>query len=422
MSAARSALSRPTVFAEYNRAAPSQNTTPRTAVIAVFAIKLYALRYRGSVKVCRHAFGRSAAIAGALRLRARYVFTVKSLVDVRCVASPAPRDTWRRIVALDDDAMPSQTPEWTETLPPQWRDASRLYETMDGRQIVLPLATRRRSPGSTVAGSYPPRLGFGGLVADRGVSTGEIAGVIRDLTSDPRLVLWVWPNPLQGEQWTSAAPPTWRATTRHAQVVDVRGGVDEVWARMSGNARRGVRRSERMGVTIATDSSGALLPRFFELYAASQARWARASHEPLWLARLRARRDNTASWERVVHALGDRCRVSVASWKGEPVASVIVVHGPNAHYTHGAMSDAAGHCYANYALHWNEMLHAIACGERYYHMGESGTSASLARFKQQFGAASIEYADYRYERLPLSAADRMARTAVKRVIGFREHD
>lgn len=315
--------------------------------------------------------------------------------------------------------MPSQTPEWTKTLPAHWRDASRLYETSEGRQIVLPLATRRLA-GSGVAGSYPTRLGFGGFVTDPGVSVTETAEVIRHLASEPWLVLSMWPNPLQAARWAPVVPRTWRSNARHAQVVDLCGGIDKVWRRMSGNARRGVRRSERMGVTIDTGPSRTLLPEFFELYAASQVRWARASHEPLWLARWRARGDNAASWARVVDALGERCRVSVARWNGEPVASVIAIHGPNAHYTHGAMSDAAGRCYANYALHWYEMTHSIERGERCYHMGESGTSESLSRFKQQFGARSIHYADYRYERLPISAADQLVRRAVKRLIGFRE--
>jgi lipid II:glycine glycyltransferase (peptidoglycan interpeptide bridge formation enzyme) len=141
----------------------------------------------------------------------------------------------------------------------------------------------------------------------------------------------------------------------------------------------------------------------------------------LLLARWRARHDSVATWSRISAALDGRCRVSIATWRGEPVAGVIVLDGPNTHYTHGAMrKDEAGRCYANYALHWHEIRAAAQRGARHYHMGESGSSGSLARFKRQFGAQGYEYADYRDERLPFSRVDHVVRSTVKRMIRFRE--
>ena len=65
---------------------------------------------------------------------------------------------------------------------------------------------------------------------------------------------------------------------------------------------------------------------------------------------------------------------------------------------------------------------AVALGARSYHLGESGTSASLGRFKEQFGARGHDYAEYRDERIPLSTLDAAVRRAVKRAIRFREAD
>jgi hypothetical protein len=39
-------------------------------------------------------------------------------------------------------------------------------------------------------------------------------------------------------------------------------------------------------------------------------------------------------------------------------------------------------------------------------------------FKSRFGAGARPYAEYRFERLPLTAVDRRLRGAVKRVVGF----
>ncbi len=343
---------------------------------------------------------------------------------MRFVTTPVPRDVWARVASADPQAMPSQTPEWLGTLPAHLVDASRLYETGTGRLAVLPLVRDRRFPRfAGVEGSYPATYGFGGVVAEGGTTADVVAAIVADLaaTTGGLLALAILPNPLQGEHWERACPPGWARTRRRAHVVDLRDGVDALWARMPGNGRRGVRRAERAEVHIETDCSGALLPAFFELLDESRERWARGGHEPAWMARWRARRDSVGAWQRTVDALSGRCRVSLASWQGEPVAGTIVLTGPNAHYTHGAMhKETAARCYANYALHWHEIRAAAASGASAYHMGESGASSSLARFKEQFGATPHDYADYRYERLPISRVDRALRTAVKRAIRFQE--
>jgi hypothetical protein len=55
-----------------------------------------------------------------------------------------------------------------------------------------------------------------------------------------------------------------------------------------------------------------------------------------------------------------------------------------------------------------------------FHLGESGRSSSLSDYKERFGARPHEYPELRIERVPVTAADRAARSVVKRVIGFRE--
>ena len=43
----------------------------------------------------------------------------------------------------------------------------------------------------------------------------------------------------------------------------------------------------------------------------------------------------------------------------------------------------------------------------------------MAQFKTRFGAEPTHYSDYLIERIPFSEADRLARTFVKRAVGFR---
>ena len=51
-------------------------------------------------------------------------------------------------------------------------------------------------------------------------------------------------------------------------------------------------------------------------------------------------------------------------------------------------------------VQWSMLRLACAEGCRTYHLGESGQSRPLAQFKESVGAVGIDYAEYRYERLP----------------------
>jgi lipid II:glycine glycyltransferase (peptidoglycan interpeptide bridge formation enzyme) len=82
--------------------------------------------------------------------------------------------------------------------------------------------------------------------------------------------------------------------------------------------------------------------------------------------------------------------------------------------------ELAGPTRANYLLHRLAIEEACAAGCRYYDMGETGVSASLAQFKTRFGARPYAYAEYHLERLPITRASYGARGVVKRLIGFRD--
>ena len=104
-----------------------------------------------------------------------------------------------------------------------------------------------------------------------------------------------------------------------------------------------------------------------------------------------------------------------------PVASIVVLFGHNVHYTRGAMDkERASQVRANDLLHWNAIQAACASGAATYHLGESGRSNSLADYKERFGAMPFDYAEFRLERVPITRLDGAARSAVKRMIRFRE--
>jgi hypothetical protein len=341
------------------------------------------------------------------------------------VTSPAPRVAWRHLVEADPDVLVTQTPAWLDCMSSAggYVDASRLYETGDGRRFVLPLVRRGGHTGwpATLA-SLPPGWGFGGLVPGAAARPDEVAAVFADLAAIPSLRVRVRPNPLHADMWAAGRPPSAVSIRRRAHVLELRGGFARVWAGFSGPARTAVRRAKRMEVVVERDTSGRLLPIYHELFERSLERWADQQHEPRWLAHLRGRRrDPRHKLLAIAEGLGPRCRLWVAWVSGRPAAAILVLVGANAHYTRGVMDEVlAGPVRANDLLHASAIEEACEEGCRYYHMGETGPSSSLARFKERFGAESYPYAEYVVERLPLTPAGRQVRGAVKRMIGFRD--
>jgi Acetyltransferase (GNAT) domain len=342
------------------------------------------------------------------------------------VTSPAPRNVWEATLASDPNALVFHTPRWIDCVCAfaGYEDASRLYELPTGRRLVLPLVRRRNLPAPlTTEASLPSSWNPGGVVAPGGIRTGDLEAVFDDLARRPVLRTSLRPSPLDALAWAAARPPGAVLIPRLAHVLELEGGFGRVWKeRFAGTARTAVRKAERSGLTVERDTSGKLVPVLYELFERSIDRWARKQHEPLALARWRRRRrDPIRKFKLIARTLGEACRIWVAWSDGRPAAAILVLQGANASYTRGMMDkELAGPTRANYLLHRLAIEEACDAGCRYYDMGVSGSSDSLAQFKTRFGARAYPHAEYHLERIPITALERHARGLVKRVIGFRD--
>jgi hypothetical protein len=340
-----------------------------------------------------------------------------------------PDSLWRELHEADPCAVPTQAPQWLDCLVAMggYRDATRLYEMADGRVALLPLV-RRTFPtgGPTMLQSMPSAWGYGGLVAPDGVAPDLVSAVLDDLAGTPALRVRIRPNPLHAPAWAEATAGRAGVTAvpARAHIVDLPGGFERVWRNgMDSSTRTTVRRAEKHGVAIDTDTTGRLVPVFYRLLLQSFDRWAQQQHEPVWLARQRGRRrDSIDKFRTIAEQMGARCQASVAWFEGPPAAATLVLRGgTNAHYTRGAMDKPlAARTKANFLLQKVAIEDACRSGCRWYHMGETGTSASLAGFKARFGAQPYDYREYWIERVPVYRADKALRGCVKRMIGFRD--
>lgn len=338
------------------------------------------------------------------------------------VTTPAPRDIWKKLIAADPDALPYQSPEWTDCACATGRfvDVSRLYEMADGQQFVLPLLARAGLPSwLNMAGSMPSSWGIGGPIGSAPLTGAVVTALMEDLRNAGFLAVHIRPNPLHAKVWQAVQSGI--AIPKRAHVLDLAGGFDKIWEeRFSSRIRRVIRKAEST-VEVEFDTTEKLLPQFYALLEKSWLRWAAAQREPKALALWRARRrDPYERFEKMAATMGTNWQVGLASIGGQPVASVILLRGRNTNYSRGAMdAELIGNSGANDLLQKLAIEQAVKAGHRYYHMGESGNSASLSQFKEKFGAVPYEYAEYRIERLPLTPADKLARDTVKRLIGFK---
>jgi hypothetical protein len=342
------------------------------------------------------------------------------------ITSPAPHAIWREILKEDPDALVTQTPEWMGALNQagSFEDASRLYLWEDGQRLVLPMVRKSIFFGATsTLSSFPNSWGMGGVVSSQPLRAQDLGVLMDDLIGQNGAGFSIRPNPLKTVVWEAALPSKVFTIPRTAHVLDLSPGFAFIWdKKFKSVARTAIRKAEKSGLIVEKDTTGKLVPVFYELFTQSLARWGIQQHEPLALARLRGRRrDPLEKFETIAAELGKGCQVWVAWLNGEPAASILVLQGKNASYTRGAMNKAlAGPTRANDLLHRMAIEDACSAGCHYYQMGETGESTSLAAFKGNFGAEPVPYSEIFYEKVPISRVEKILKTTVKKVIGFKD--
>ncbi|MDQ5852787.1 MAG: GNAT family N-acetyltransferase [Chloroflexota bacterium] len=345
--------------------------------------------------------------------------------NIRLVAIGAEsRERWEAVVRTDANVNILQTPIWCDCIchSEGLEDVTRSYESPDGRLIVLPLVRDRRLPMQLkVQSSWPGPWGSCGLLATEGrIIANDVIQIIKDLQACNALRTSVpVPRMADGQLWEALVPADVIRDSRKTHMLDLSGGFDNVWRkRFAGAVRTAVRKAERLGITVESDTTGRLLPVFDALYRMSVDRWAKARSHPLAIARLLAsRREPFRKFRIVADLLGEACEVHIAWLGGKPLAgTIILTHGAVATYWRGAMDiERAAGTGANELLHRVAIETACRKGCLQYDMQRSA-SQGLGRFKSKFGAQPTDFLEYRFENIPVTVLERRARVFAKRML------
>ncbi len=158
----------------------------------------------------------------------------------------------------------------------------------------------------------------------------------------------------------------------------------------TGPARNKVRKAERAGLTVESDSTGRLVPVYYDLYMDWVRRRAQERGLPTSIMLRRASRmEPLRKFQVVAQKLGSACHIWVARLDGQPVAAVIIlIHGTHANYWRSCSNkELAGQVAANNLLTKLTIEYACEAGCLDYNMGWSGTP-SLTKYKEQLGCPS----------------------------------
>ena len=219
------------------------------------------------------------------------------------------------------------------------------------------------------------------------------------------------------EQWSAALAPADEAVSvgssvvelpRRVDVVDLSMGYQEYLTRtVRRGTRQNVAKAARQGVEIERDTTGRLIPVFYDLYLSWVERWIPRSGLPPALARHSAlKQEPYAKFETVAALMGDRCRVFVAWHQGRAVASCInFVHGEHAiGWRSYSIKELAGPVAANTATQVAGIRDAMESGCRSFDLGQSGDVSNLQSYKNSLGASPRQVVDLRIEPALLTSA------------------
>jgi hypothetical protein len=255
--------------------------------------------------------------------------------------------------------------------------------------------------------SYPPGWGLGGVIANTGLGADEIQSVFTDLATQPVIRTLVRPNPLVSPVWEATRPFGVTSIALTSHVLDLEGGFETVWRkRFHHTNRTAIHKAEHSDLTVMVDSTGELLPVYYQIFIEWCARRGRERHLPAWFSRWNnQRRDPLDRLQRIFKALDTAAQVYVAYLGDQPIAAaILLIYRENAVYLRGTSLRAeAGPVRAN-DLSQSRMIEA-ACqaGCRFYHMGTSAGVESLMRFKSGFGAEPTPLYNYAIERFPITS-------------------
>lgn len=194
-------------------------------------------------------------------------------------------------------------------------------------------------------------------------------------------------------------------------IIDLSPGAAAVFAGMSGNRRKGIRRAERDGLSVRRVTESAEVDACYALFAETY-------------ARVRLPLADRSLFESAFRLLGARARFYLAECDGNPLAARAMLLTDETIYDWYAGSTLEGdnRC-AGELIVWQALQDACALGLRRFDFGGGGNPLQPygpREFKRRFGGASVFYNRYNVPMAPVRCGlAACARQLRNRLVGAR---
>jgi hypothetical protein len=187
----------------------------------------------------------------------------------------------------------------------------------------------------------------------------------------------------ESEGWAGASP----SLTFHGHVIDLAGGVDDLFKRLDSAVRRGIRKAEAAGMQVDFASSPDSIKTFYALHCRTRRRHGLPPQPFRFFENI----------QRHVLDTGQGF-VATARLKDQPLAAgVFFCHARRALFKYGASDYTFQQLRPNNLMMWTAMRQCATKGASNLHLGRTSlANEGLRRFKLSLGASeeTVQYCKY----------------------------
>ncbi|KPJ58198.1 MAG: hypothetical protein AMJ42_03720 [Deltaproteobacteria bacterium DG_8] len=281
------------------------------------------------------------------------------------------------------------SPTWIKVLEktyPHYSNATVGFIFSTGNRAIFPLVAEH-SKGIVFEKvkykSMPPGV-YGGVLAEKRLTSEEIGAIFEHLTSTDISDLKVVENPLEHYEF----PKSFVAKTLFTQILPLDADFEQLRIRFSRGQKSNIKQAQKKGVTVRIADSLEDYEHYYHIYQGTLKRWGKRAGTSypwaLFLNLFETRDPDVKLW------LAEKDRKIIAGVLALYCNSTIL-------YWHGCSLQEYLDHYPNNLLHMEVIKDGCARGYKVYDFNPSGGHEGVVKFKESFSAKRVDFKAYHWK-------------------------
>jgi lipid II:glycine glycyltransferase (peptidoglycan interpeptide bridge formation enzyme) len=225
---------------------------------------------------------------------------------------------------------------------------------------------------------------YGGIIADRALTQGEVDKVIQCLVNTNNAGGRIVGNPFKAFNF----PAQLKKKELCTQIINLTPGVDALWKKFSRGQKSNISQAQRKNIRIRRADCREDIECYCDIYVQTLKRWgtkAIAAYPEKLFLNLFEQHDPSIYF-------------CIAEKEGIVIAGIIVLAWQKKlMYWHGCSREEFFNDYPNNLLHYSVIKWGCEQGYTHYDMGPSLDMEGVTRFKKSFGAEKVNFSSYRWK-------------------------